>query len=224
MSVRFIPSTQRFVQVAEAEWNLSGWDTDQATILWRGPRTDLKRFLDDINGKRFQPMPNFSRMWLNDVQERNITPSFPGAELMYVGFRNGQIPPVKVENDTSSQVASGQGVDNAPSSPTFGKQISGQITYNASQTTYTWFENSQPNINPRYNTVDQKQAPVITGVSINPVIGDDGLPIPVTTSAFTAVINSLGLELVVADYDRVPLVPGILWGCRSIVQWRIKSA
>ncbi len=221
MPVRFIPASIRFQQVALAEWTRSSWDTDQATVLFRGPRTDADRYLDTV--QRFEVMPSYPRMYLVNAQRKNITPNFPGVEKNYIGFRDGTVPKVKRVNDNSSQTVTGQGTDNAPSSPTFGKQVSGQVCYISPQTTYTWYETSNPANTPRYSTIDGKRGIQITQVSVQPVTLDDGTIARPTFSAFTAIINSLALEDVVSDYECEELVQGILWGCRSIVQLRIVS-
>lgn len=222
MPVVYRPASARFTQIAIPEWSLNGWEMDEASIMYGGPRPDSDRFLGTV--ARFEVMPGFQRMYLRQAQRRNATPSFPRVEKQYVGFKSGVIPPVKRVNDTSSQTVSGQGVDNTTSSPTSGKTISGQVTYNAAQTTWTWFELSTPAPKPRYASVDQDRDPEITEVSVNPITGDDGKIVMPTFSALTAVINSLKQELVVSDYEREEVVKGILWACRSIVQHRIKGS
>jgi len=226
MGIIFRPAGQQFVQVADPEWQRNAWDTDECSILYRGPRTKVDAFMQSIDGKMFTSLQNFPTMWLNAYEKTNMTANFPGVYLKYVGFRSGNIPPVRRVNDLSSQQASGQGTDKAPSSPTYGKQLTGTFTYRASRTTWKWYERSTPPILPRYASVDQPIDPFqnLQNYTIQPVIGDDGLPLAVTYAAFVAVINSLSRQIVVSDYEREELVKNTLWACTSIVEYRIQSA
>lgn len=224
MPVTFRPASQQWIESGDPEWTVNGWDMDVASVLWRGPRTGSDSFLASI--VKFAGMPGFARMWLESYDKTNITPSFPGVQKRFIGFRDGNIPPQRRVNGTSSQVVTATGVDNAPSSPTFGLTLSGTFTYLASRTTWTWFETSTPAITARYNTVDQAIDPLsrLQNVAIQPAIGTDGQIIQPTYSSFVQIYNNLARELVVTDYEREELVPGTFWACRSQVEYRLRGS
>lgn len=149
----------------------------------------------------------------------NPTVSFPEVELLYIGFRDGSIPPPKSEDGTSLQTAQGQGTD-----PTSGQSITGSFTYQAARTTWTWFEKATPPAKPRYATVrdmtDPLSASRITAYSFqdsNTQKRVNSIPY----SAFVTIFNSLLRRVVVADYHREMMIPNTVWACRADVDYRV---
>lgn len=200
-------------QVAEPEWTSPGWEIKRASVLYRGPRTGKTAFENTIFD--FETMPGNPAMRLESWQSKNTTPSFPGVEKTFVGFRNG-LPPAKGVPSISAQVARVTGTDTAS-----GQKVSASVAYRASRTTWEWWENSFPSSNPRYAYVLFQNDPrnQIDYVQIENADGQTTVPY----SSFVAIINALALELVVEDYTTEPIVPNAIWRCSSTIDWRIRS-
>ena len=51
--------------------------------------------------------------------------------------------------------------------------------------------------------------------------GSTGAPInSITMSALGTILNSLIPAIVVSDYERQLLIPGLLWGCKAVVDYK----
>lgn len=220
MSVEFIPSSQEFVVSSDPEWSINGWGMDTCNILYRGPRTKSDTFLGSL--VKFSSLVGYERIWLDNWEKRNITPSFPGVLLNYTGFRSGIIPIEHRLNGTSAQNIQTSVV---PASGAFeGQTVTGTFYYAASRTTWTWFETAMPPIAPRYATISQGINPLLrlTGWNIPPVNNGDGDSSPVDLATIIQLFNTLTPVIIVTDYERDELVPSSFWGCRSVVEWRIQ--
>lgn len=230
MSVVFIPSNQEFVQCADTEWpTVGGFDLDAAVVLMRGPRTKFNAYMDTL--VRWSSLAGYPRMFLANWEKSDVAASFPAVSLHYIGTRDGNPPPFHLENDVTVSSATGTGTDEAPSSPTFGQTLSGTVVYLASRSTWSFYifvtpPNAPPTAAPSpYNTISQGVAPNPFQASIQAVVDPDtGQVIPPTYSAFTAIINSLVQTVLVTDYAREVVVPGYIWGCKSVVQSQLQSS
>lgn len=227
--VTFIPAIN-FVQVAEPVWSMDGYGCDKASVKWRGPRTSLKAFQDALI--RFSSMPAsntkyrlaaagpYPTMYLVDWQAANETASFPSVTLDYLGFKNGIIPPpAKPIDSTSSQQVNGEGTDTAT-----GDKVTGTIQYRASRTTWSWFMNSIPPSfpPPQYAIVNSPLDPFNNIESYRMQVQATGQQTnSIPYSSFVAIINSLARQTVVSNYEREPLVPGLLYACRSDVDFKL---
>lgn len=203
-------------QVKQAEWSQDSWGLDHARVLYRGPSTKKIAFNNNI--RRWGAMIGYPGMKLEGWSDAIITPSYPGVEFQFVGFRSGNLPPVKPVDSFSTQVAQGQGRDTAT-----GRNVSGSFTYRASRTTYTWFETSLPNPqNPRYAIPRNALNPLSQILSYS-IQDDNGKKVnTIPFSAFTAVFNSLSVGIQVSDYEREEIIPKALWACRSTVDYAIR--
>lgn len=222
MAVEYIPFTQQWIQGERPKWSVNGWDMDEASVMWRGPAPLKKAFEDSL--VKFAPMPScailrdpsYPQMWLKNWQNSGGTPSFPGVELSYVGFRSATIPKEKAVNCRSAQVASAtaQATDENGNPIT----ISGVFKYFASRTIWTWFETSQPAKSPKFNTVLNSINPGNTIYAFSGT-GSGSL----STGQFTQLLNSLTLEMVIGEYEQEPVIPGALWACRSSVDYKFTN-
>lgn len=216
MSVTYI-NVPAWIQVKQPVFHRDNWGIDTAEVLWRGPAPLKEAFELDLANNRWKAMPDFPNMRLSDWQTELITPSFPGVLLRYIGIRDLKIPPVKGVNTTSLQTATGSGVDTATK-----KQVSGTFTYQASRTTYTWFEKATPPQLSPYAVVDQKIDPFQNIISYQIQDDNTGKPInSVPLSSFVAVFNSLIKRELVSTYEREPLIPNALWACHAEVDYKI---
>jgi len=146
------------------------------------------------------------------------SPSFPGVIIKYIGFKSGTVPPVKIVDGVTSQSASGSGLDNSTEPP---REVSGTFLYRASRTSYTWFETSTPPPYSRYQTVRFPIDPLsqIDSYSIQDSGGSSVHNVPY--SAFITILNSMIRKVIVSNYEREELVPGLLWGCQADVDFRV---
>lgn len=226
MSVTFIPSSQEFVQVSDTEWVITGWEVDQGMALFRGPRTKVDAYLAIVQAQLFQPLAGFARMWLGNVEKRNSTANFPSVLKTYVGFRSGNIPPVRRVNGTSSQTVSTSLQVEDPIDPEKFMTITGAFNYGAARTTWTWFESQMPPLLPRYRTISQGINPLdqLTGWNFPPSTDSEGNLVPVSLAQIVEAFNQLIPGAQVMDYEREELVPNTLWACRSVVEWRLTSS
>lgn len=218
MPVTFIPDSE-WAQSGDIEWSrVGGWEIDQATIPWRGRRDKKKQFEDTI--VRFSGMPGYPLMRLSEWSNSGGTVSYPQVDLKYVGFRNGAIPPQKGVNNVSFQSIQSSGTDTSIGNPTSGKVVSGTFYYQATRTTWTWYETSTPPQTPRYSNVLRPIDPLqaITGYSIT-ASGDNGVtntPVNfVTLSVLAAVTRNLTTRTEVDSYDQDEIIQGALWACSA---------
>lgn len=208
MSITFRGVT-KWTQVKQPEWTVDNWGVDQAAVLFRGPSTGKQAFEDSL--RRWTTMPSFQGMRLANWSSSVITPSYPGVELHYVGFRRGDVPPAKPVDGISTQTAQGQGTDTATQ-----EEVSGSFTYIASRTTWTWFEKTLPDpVNPKFRIVRNPQDPLsrITSYSIQSNTTGKRLN-NIPYSSFVAIFNSLKRVIVIANYEREMIIPDALWACR----------
>lgn len=216
MSVAFLQNTE-WRQVTTPEWTVDHWGTDHCRIMWRG-RSD-KRIAFEDSLKRWDTMPGYSGMRLENWNGIFSSPSFPSVELRYLGFRSGTIPPTKITNGTSIQSAQGSGTDTGVDPNV---EVSGNITYKANRTTYTWFETSAPNPTSRYDKVQIGTDPLEQIVSYS-ISDPNGKKRFVNYSAFVTIFNSLVRGNFVTDYVTEELIPGALWACRAEVDYKVIS-
>ncbi len=213
MPVRYIDNVQ-WIQRAQTVWTVDSWGCDRARVLYRGAATLKDAFEQTI--KRWSAMPGFSNMRLAEWNGVEMTPSFPGIEVHYVGFR-GEVPGVRYVDGTSLQTAQGAGTDTTTSTA-----VTGSFTYLASRTTWTWYEKTKPGKASRYNTVNDQVDPLTRIMSYHMENPDTGRPInTVPYSAFVAVFNSLVKKVVVSDYERELIVPDLIWACRADVDYKL---
>lgn len=213
MPVKYIPLVP-WQQVAEAEWDKPGFEISRATILFRGPRTTLAAAESKIAD--FETMPGFGTMRMERWQAKNITPSFPGIEKIYVGFRNG-VPTPKPTSGISAQTARLSGVDN-----TSGQKVSATVTYRASRTTWEYWSISRPPLSPIYQQVIYPVNPITTIDSFQFETQDGNTTVPL--SSITAIINAAVPEFIVSDYTTEMIIPNAIWHCTSTVDYRLRSS
>lgn len=216
MSVIFNGNTN-WIQRAPTLWQVDSWGVDHARILFRGRLTGKDAFENSL--LKWGSMPGFPQMRLEGWNSIEMTPSFPGVELHYVGFKNGSVPQVRFTDGNSAQSAQGTGVDTAT-----GANVSGTFIYRAERTTWTWFENAEPSTVPRYGTVRHLVDPMsnILGYSIQ----DDDTGKELNTipfSAFVAVFNSLRRVMVPSSYEREMIIPNLVWACRADIDYKLLS-
>lgn len=217
MPVRYIGDTT-WAQSELPSWSIDGWGMDHATIPYRGRADQKKQFEDSLS--RWSSMPGFANMRLSNWTSNPKTPSFPEVQLNYIGFRSGVIPPVKsIDSIVTGQAQGSATVVVAGVS----KQVSGSFLYRCSRTTWIWFETSEPSQNARYYQVRNAINP-FTGIYYYSLTDDStGKPInSIGLSALGAVFNSLRAQYIVSNYERELLIPGMLWGCRAEVDWRLQ--
>lgn len=214
MAVDYLGQTN-WEQVEQIEWSSESWTHERARVVFKGRATARTRFENTL--RRWQTMPGFPLMRLDNWQSINSSPCFPSVELFYIGLKSKNLPPVKAVNGTSIQSAQGQGTDTVS-----GQTVSGTFVYRASRTTYTWFTDREPPatspyflterpLNPLQNILVYHMEDATTGRRVNTI----------PYSSFVAVFNSLIIANVVSNYEREPVVPGILWACRADVDYMI---
>lgn len=215
MSVQII-NVPDFEIVKQPEWDRDNWGADTAQLLYRGPASKKESFELTMMSKRWDSMPGFPNMRLSHVSSQIITPSFPGVVLHYIGLRDNKVPPVKAVNGSSIQSATGSGVDTATK-----QRVSGNITYKASRTTYTWLETSAPPNTPKYSVVIDPLDPFQNIIGYQIQNDDTGKPTnSIPLSSFVAVFNSLVKKMMVSSYEREPLIPDVLWGCTAEIDYK----
>lgn len=201
-------------QSAEIEWSVDNWGVDHAKVLYRGRRTAKEAFENKI--RRWSSLPNFPKVLLAGWQGTNITPSFPGIEFGYVGFRSGTPPPRRAIRGVSIQTANGEGIDTAS-----GQQVSGTFTYLASRTSWYWFETKVPPLLCPYPQVLDNTDPLSRIIRYSIQVGDTGRTTnSIPYSSFVAVFNSLRRGAFVSDYICEQINPD-LWACSADVDYKI---
>lgn len=205
-------------QLTYPQWTVDGFGMDHATVRYNGWVLLKEQFESQI--QKFQTMGGVGAvgsMMLENWSDAGGTANILNLDAHYIGFRNGQIPQVKYIDGTSYQSAQGSGTDTAT-----GEKVSGTIFYYASRTTWTWFETSQPPSIPRYNTTHATVNPfsTIQSAAIQSDQGDAVFDVPY--SSFVAVFNSLRARYTVSDYTSEILIPGKLWACQSIIDYKLQ--
>lgn len=222
MSVRFIGNTD-WEPTEDAIWGNDSWGLDTCEVIYRGSRLKMAAFIENLD--RWSGLESFGRliprnnnMRLASWSKVSFTPSFPGISLRYIGLKDGNLPPVKGEDDTCIMQANGEGIDTATH-----LTVTGTFTYQASRTTYTWIETREPRREaPRYSGVRQPLNPLsrIKAYSISEK--DTGKRVnSIRTSQFVAVFNSLVVGYSIEDFHVEDLIPGKLWGCRTETVYKI---
>lgn len=201
-------------QVERPVWSVDHWGVDRARVLWRGRATAKDAFEKSL--KPWSVMPDFNTMKQEGWTSSIITPSYPGVEITYIGFRSGVVPSVKVTDSVSTQQATVSGTD-----PDTSVSFSGPVVYKASRTTYQWFEKTEPPPIPRYRTVRKKVDPEL--VLQNAIPEDNALGASAINDALKAILKAMPKEEVVSDYDCEMIVPNQLWACRSSIDYRLKG-
>ncbi len=214
MSVRFVG---RYVwePVAMSEWTVDHWGMDNVNVTYRGSR-DLKTAFEN-SIVPWHTLNGYPLMRAASWVGANTTPSFPEVVIRYIGFRSGNIPPVKIVDGTTSQSAQGSGIDTAT-----GRRVSGTFLYRASRTSYIWFEKTTPLPVSKYQAVrfpidplSQIDAYFLQDEDTGKVVNS------VPFSVFTTVFNSLIRKIIVGNYEREELIPNLVWGCRADVDFRV---
>lgn len=218
MATKFIGDVEW--EVAEPTlYNVDNWGLDEAKVLYRGAAPKMAAFADTL--PRFGSLAPHPSMYLVHWDVVNITPSFPGIELVYKGFRSGTIPPVKISDGVSLQTAQGEGTDS-----TFdpARKITGSFLYRAQRTSYNWFEKQDPHGQCRYSTVRIKINPLSQIIAYHMSDPETGEPINwVRYSSFIAVFNHLLVQEIVSDFGCEEVIPRTLWACHSDVDYKIVS-
>ena len=216
MAIKYVGNVQ-WEETEELQWSVDNWGVDQAVSVFRGALSLKKQFEDSL--QRFTPLPGFPGMQLARWNNVAYVPVFPGVALVYIGFRNGSIPPVKKTNDLVVQSAQGQGTDTAT-----GDEVSGTFLYRAARTSYQWFETKKPALQSRYNTVDDTTDPRTRVINYSIQKVSDGSNLNnVPYSSFVAIFNSLVPRVIVSTYSTEELIPGALWGCRADVDYKLQN-
>lgn len=215
MSVTFLGDTD-WKQRATTVWSVDSWGCDHARILYRGSRILKEDFEKTLI--KFANMPGFNQMRLERWNNVDMTPSFPGIEAFYGGFKDGKVPQLKVIDGTSIQSVQASGTDNSTGSAI---QVSGSFTYMATRTTYIWFEQSQPSRTPKYAKVNDGVNPLLNIITYSIIDSSTGLSRAVSTSAFVSIFNSLVPKDWVTNYETEVILPGVLWGCRADVDYKL---
>lgn len=222
MSVKYIGDV-KWGQVQDLMWSIDNWGLDNVKVLFRGARTLKTAFENTL--QRWTPLPGYSSMRLANWTDTPVTPSFPGIELTYIGFRTGVVPPFRRVDGLNVQSVTTQAevpenLVNPDGDPETLVTISGEFLYRAARTDWTWFETGTPPLTPRYNAVTDKTDPLTPARVIkysisNPSTGQ--YYYQVSLAAFTILYNKIIRLIQVQDYQREELVPGSLWGCKSSV-------
>lgn len=224
-------------QLTYPEWNSDGFGVDTCRVRYNGLASLKESFLNGIAKWQTMPpyvgpsnayIPAYPGMSLESWSDSMGTANIYNLDLHYKGFRNGQIPIAKSVSGYTYTSAQGQGSDVGNIDPETGNAaiVSGTIFYLAARTTWTWFETSTPSPAPRYNTVVNAMNPFSTIIrysltTTNPQTGVSGEPLNnIDLTAFTSILNSLSPQNVVTEYEQELIIPGRLWACRSVVDWR----
>lgn len=213
----------KWEQVQDLIWGIDNWGLDTVKVLFRGSRLLKVAFENTL--QRWTPLPGYSGMRLQGWSDTPITPSFPGIELTYIGFRTGVVPPKKRVDGTNIQSVTTQAdipesLLTGGGSPDTLITTQGEFIYTASRTDWMWFETSTPPLTPRYNTVTDTTDPLTPERLIKysvtaPLDGHAYYDVPL--AAFTILYNKIIRKIQVVEYSREELVPGTLWGCKSTV-------
>lgn len=211
--VRFLQDTA-WKQATRAEWSTDSYGVDNARVLWRGRADQFELFQNRI--KRWEHMPGYSSMRLQGYNGQNITPSFPGVEFNYIGFRDGSVPPDKHTGGNSIQSATASALDRAT-----GREVQGTFYYKASRTSHVWFEKQIPPVVCPKTEILDKTDPLATVIWHEIIDAGTGTPRRVPYSAFVAVFNVLKRGVFVTDYTYEEVVPNDLWACRCDLDFKI---
>lgn len=201
-------------QAQQAEFTTDSYGVDSARVLWRGRSTLYESFQNSL--KRWESMPGYPMMRLQGSTGQIITPSFPGVELNFIGFRDGSVPPDRHIGGRSLQSATASAIDRAT-----GREVSGTFYYYASRTSYVWYEKQQPpEVCPKTEVLD-KQDPLKSILWYEIIDSGTGTPRRVPYSAFVAVFNQLRRGIFVTDYSYEEVFPNDLWACRCDLDYKI---
>lgn len=226
-------------QVAYPIWVVDGFGVDTVTVKYQGYAPLKEQFENGL--VKWSPMPAltgaanipaYPSMSLETWGDAEGTPNIYTCDVRYKGFRSGVIPVPKSVPGISAQSAQGQGTDTTTIDPVTGQNavVTGTFYYLASRTTWTWYETSSPPSTPRYATVINSVNPFSTIYryslqTTDPATGQLGGPLNnISIGAFIAVFNSLAPTAVVSDYTQELIIPGKLWYCQSIIDYKLLGA
>lgn len=216
MAVKFIGDVS-WRQARQIEWTIDSWGIDHAKVLYRGNSRQKDAFEDSL--RKWDGMPARTAMKLAGWTSNIITPSFPGVELEYIGFRNGAVPQAKPEKSLTLTSAQGAGTDT-----TTGRNVTGTFQYLASRTSWTWYMTTKP---PEYCPITEMldmTHPLSKDRIISYSLQDEETGKPtnrVNYSAFVAIFNSLVARKVVTSYDSQCLFPDSLWACKCDIDYKV---
>ncbi len=132
--------------------------------------------------------------------------------LNYIGCLNGAVPPVYSKNSFSIQtVSSSQASISNPD-----VSINLTLSYRAPSTTYTWIETQIPPDEPRYVTMLTKADPLKSIITAQSSYSD-GQGTTVDSADFTAALNKIINQVVVAQYETEVVVPDKYWKCTAVI-------
>lgn len=91
MALTYIGETE-FVQSGPPQWQQSTWDLDTLIISYSGSQPNLDSFLNSL--EKGSPSDIDGDMYLMDWRISG-TKAYPQVDLVYIGKKNGELPPVK---------------------------------------------------------------------------------------------------------------------------------
>lgn len=91
MALTYIGETE-FVQSGPPQWQQSAWDLDTLTIPYSGSQPNLDSFLNNL--EKGSPADIDGDMYLMDWRISG-TKAYPQVDLVYIGKKNGEMPPKK---------------------------------------------------------------------------------------------------------------------------------
>lgn len=197
-------------------WSIDSFGIDQLLVTYRGSVATQEAFRATF--AKWQKHPTLKTMKLASIEDANASLNFPAIVLTYTGFKSGKVPVAKGKTGTSIQSASAHGIN------TEGRNISGTFQYQASQTTWTWFETQKPKevcpplevlnkVNPLTRIVSHDISDDFDGKTRNNIPYSD----------FVILLNSLAVGIYVTDYqcEMVHPQPEELWACSATLDFKV---
>lgn len=195
---------------SDPKWSSDSYGADRATLVYRGRRDKMADFIAGVG--RFFEMPGFPSMNSASYSNSGGTIIFPEITVEFVGFKQGGIPPVEVEDGTSVITAQGGGFDSSSA-----QTVSGSLTCLSPRTTWSWWEVTLPNrLAPRYFTIRQTFDPRRARLLMTVVADNGEVKYEVPLSSAVAIFNSLVPQPRI-EFDVKEVVPGKLWKCTNAV-------
>jgi len=130
MALTFFGVTE-FRQSGSPQWQQSLWELDSLTIPYSGSIENLNDFLDDL--EKGQASPIDDNMLLVDWRISDQNKQWPTVDLIYLGKKNGILPPGKNGTGNAVQTVTTSNVTTGPLT----------ITYLAPVTSYSWISTEQ---------------------------------------------------------------------------------
>lgn len=236
LTIHYI-GTVSFRQNKSPQWSKTySGEMDTCSLVFQGAQYLMKAFLDALTKYQTMTYVDEAGVSVNDTGmflakwTTDDAAIFPSVNLQFEGFRGGTLPDPIPTDDITIQSASTTKLITDATSPNYNKTITLAVEYRCARTSYTWAQKTDPGATCPYTTVRQHITPTlgsdnITWFHFSGMFDAAGDPSnTISTGDATAAFNTFSLITLTTSFESRETVPGKVWSCQSVNEYRLKGA